>query len=140
MRNAPAPQCFLGFNRQTEDDFAGAVETLEQMVANPAAKLARHPRARGQFDSAITGVAVGAADGGLSHGEKAIMSGAVFLRRRCWRTGADRRRRQARTKLLPTSAAKTSSELSSGRSSEGRDLDQDVAGGGAIECVPTGWI
>ena len=70
----------LGLNRQSEGDFAGAVETLEQMVADPAAKFASHPRARSQFDPAITGIALGADNGRLSHIEKATMAGPVFLR------------------------------------------------------------
>jgi hypothetical protein len=77
----------LGRHRQSEGDFAGAVETLKQMVADPAAKLASRPRAGSQFDPAITGIAVGADNGRLSHIEKAIMVGPVFLRGGCFPTG-----------------------------------------------------
>jgi len=70
----------LGLNRQSEGDFAGAVETLKQMVADPAAKLACHSGARSQFDAAMAGIALWADDGRLSHIEKAIMVGPVFLR------------------------------------------------------------
>jgi hypothetical protein len=60
----------LGRHRQSEGDLAGAVETLKQMVADPAAKLACHSRARSQFDAAIAGIARRADNGRLSHNQE----------------------------------------------------------------------
>jgi hypothetical protein len=57
-----------GHDGEAKGDLARAVEKLKQMIADPAAKLAPLSGASRKLDPAITGMALGTGDVGLSHG------------------------------------------------------------------------
>ena len=68
-----------GLDGQTKSDFVRAVEKFEHMIANATAKFASLAWSRREFDTTITGAALGTDHIGFVHARKVSIVVQVIL-------------------------------------------------------------